>query len=1040
MVGDTAATETAVTDEATSDALGAGVVVAEAAPTEAGGPAPADFRWVGAMLAALMAVGLAMNEVSLLAAGFLAEGGSSWSFSGMSGPLAAQEYGGWHAKLTGEQLADWLPLLTIFLILDFVFIALYVPALRRFVPTTPVLLLAGLDVVENLGTHLLGRQRCGGGDCVAHSQVIGLTVVTMLKWVAFASVLVLLFSYHWPTIKAAVPRIRRALWIQRFSMLAFLPLALLTVVPGTDVLDQLPDVQRRWLDDGTGIWHAIAAALLYYAVLLPVVFLLGRIRSDWAVRRVRGDSYGWPFYASDGEPRRQNLKLWLVGPVLMPLVALLIAVSGQGEVFKRRLFVFCLIPLLVLGLSRLLRGKPDVQPKELRKVGPWFPRDVMIAGDMLAVTAVSLGGLGMVRAFTGLAAGDAVGLFDSSYVVHPTIAVLIGVALGVGVWLASWPVLTAIQRWGRPEATGLLGWYGHLASPGVNRDGQTTVVTPPRSKVRAGFVLGASAGILLLGSFPRRIAEVLGVLGATMLALTTLVVLAGVVVAYAQERQPPEIFQTSRLRLRATPVIGLLLLAMLLTSLIGDKTEVHPLTAGPAPALPDRPQLREAFDAWEAQATRCTVPLDGGLSLRPMIMVAAEGGGIRATYWTTSALQRISTAGNGCAKHSVLFSGGASGGAFGLTLARFTDEPLAAVKAIAGHEALGAATISTLSSDLLASVAGLRFDAAAEYRTPARQPLDRAGLMETAWERQVPALRTLFLPADGKAENAMTGQLILTTTAVRDGCRALVSQVDLSEGARAADGSPVCGAGVAGAHNYDLFGAFGCSGNVPALTAGLLASRFPYVTPSGVVDRCGDLKAAQLVDGGYTDNTGVGTIVDLAPLWGPAVREHNDKVLAAGTGEVLVPLVVYIENGTGKDYSVGNDDPVDGIGNTFTPGTNLPAVPELLVPPLTKLVSAKEDGTNDRALLREARAAAVGQLCSTSTACAELRGKLPNPVYVISQSTQPSLSAPLGWTLSRSSQHDLDNDLLLQADKQCAPDCRGYGTLHDLLAALGQGT
>jgi hypothetical protein len=223
------------------------------------------------------------------------------------------------------------------------------------------------------------------------------------------------------------------------------------------------------------------------------------------------------------------------------------------------------------------------------------------------------------------------------------------------------------------------------------------------------------------------------------------------------------------------------------------------------------------------------------------------------------------------------------------------------------------------------------------------------------------------------------------------------------------------------------------------LTAGLLASRFPYVTPSGVVGRCGDLKAAQLVDGGYTDNTGIGTIVDLAPVWGAAVREHNDQVLAAGTGEVIVPLVVYIENGTGKDYSVGNDDPVDGIGNTFKPGTNLSSVPELLVPPATKLITAKEDGTNDRALLRDARTAAAAQLCSESPACTGLRAKLPNSVYVISQSTQPSLSAPLGWTLSQASQNDLDADLVLQGDKQCAPDCRGYGTLHDLLVALGNG-
>ncbi|WP_328320764.1 hypothetical protein OHA70_22635 [Kribbella sp. NBC_00382] len=1007
-------------------------------------PEPADFRWIGATLAGLAAVWLAMNEISLLAAGFLAEGGSSWSFNGMSGPLAAKQYGGWHAKLTGEQLNDWLPLLAIYLVLDLVFIAIYVSALRRFIATGPVLVLAGLDVAEDLMTYWLGSQRCDQGDCVPAASAVILTVITTLKWLAFLAVLFLLVRGHWSTIKAAVPRIRRALWIQRFSLLAFLPLALLAIVPGTDVLDQLPDIQRRWLDNGTGVGQALIAAFLYYAVLLPTLFLLGRLRADWAVRRVRGESHEWPFYNKDWEKRRQNLMLWVVGPILLPVVAVVIAVSGQGEVFKRRLVVFCLIPLLVLGLSHLLRDKPGVHPKALRPVGSWFPRDVMIAGDMLAVIAVSLGGLGMVRAFAALAAGDAVGLFDSSYAVHPAVALLIGAVLAVGTWLVSWPVLKAIKKWGWPETKGVLGWYGRIATPGVNPNGQTAVDAVPRSKVRAGFVLGASFAMLLLGSFPRRFADVLGVLASTLLAMATLGVLVGVMVAYAQERQPPEIFQTKWLRMRATPIISLLVLAMVATALIGGKTEVHPLTA--TGNLPDRPSMREAFDAWVAQAG-CSVPLDGGLRLRPMMMVAAEGGGIRATYWTASALERLSTTGTGCAKKSVLFSGGASGGAFGLTVARYTDKPLTAVKAMAGHEALGAATISLMSSDLLASVAGLRFDAAAEYRTPSRQPLDRAGLMETAWERKVPSMRRHFLPDDGKADGAMTGQLILTTSAVRNGCRALVSQVDLSDGASTAGGAPVCGAGVAGAHDYDLFAEYGrtaersdkgCLGNPQALTAGLLASRFPYVTPSGVVGSCGDLKPAQLVDGGYTDNTGIGTIVDLAPSWGALVRAHNDKVLADGAGEVIVPLVVYIENGTGKDYSVGGDDPVDGIGNTFKPGTTLPAVPELLVPPATKFISAKEDGTEDRALLREARAAAAAQLCTESSACATLHSDLPNLVYVISQSTQPSLSAPLGWTLSQSSQNDLDTDLDLQAQKQCGPTCPGYGTLNDLVATLGQ--
>ena len=52
-----------------------------------------------------------------------------------------------------------------------------------------------------------------------------------------------------------------------------------------------------------------------------------------------------------------------------------------------------------------------------------------------------------------------------------------------------------------------------------------------------------------------------------------------------------------------------------------------------------------------------------------MIMIAAEGGGIRAAYWTVKGLAAIDTGSGGCGARSTLFSGGASGGSVGLTAA-----------------------------------------------------------------------------------------------------------------------------------------------------------------------------------------------------------------------------------------------------------------------------------------------------------------------------------------------------------------------------------
>ncbi|TDO46340.1 hypothetical protein EV643_111193 [Kribbella sp. VKM Ac-2527] len=1026
-------------------------------------PQPVATRMPGALLAALVALWLAMNEISLLSGGFLADNESTWSFNGMSGPFGARLQDDWHGVLDVNQLDQWEELLFLYLPLDALFIAGYVAAAFLFTRTlswvrTFVIAIAAFDALETVGMLVLGGQRCAGGDCVSDPLVAAVAVFTSLKW---AGVLMLVIAGAIATVRSTlVRRIGRALWIQRFGLLAFLPIAALTIVPGSSVFDQLPDVQRRWLDEPSGILHAIVAGLTYFVVLLPAIFVLGRIRADWALRRVRGVGH-WPFYddAEHQQPRRQVIWLWVLGPLVLLVVAGLVDVLDGGKIFWPRLVVFSAIPIAVIVLSRWRRGKPNTAPKPLSPVDDAFPGEVMAVGDVLTVAALSLAGLGMVRAFAGLASLEAVGLLNASYVVVPGIALLVGVLLAVLPWFAARPVLRAVADWGAPgfpESKRVRKWIGRLATPGVDLTGNEDVNAEPRKVLRA-VLLGASiAGFVALAIWPRPVADVFGVLAATMLSLTTLVVMVGVVVVYAQERQPPEVFQwgPQRLRRRATPIIGLLVLALLVTGLVGGKTDIHPVDAGGA--VPDRPTMQEAFEAWVAQDDGCAVPVEGsaGLRLRPMLMVAAEGGGIRATYWTASALQRISAAGGGCGRRAALFSAGASGGALGLTVARFTDQPLGAVEAITSHHALGAATISLLSGDLLASATGVRFNAEAAHREPVRQPLDRAELMETSWERELADLRTPFLPGSVEVPGAVTGQLILTSTAVRDGCNALVSQVDLSEGAAAVEGSPVCGVGAAGAHNYDLFGSYGrtaedaadeCLGNVPALTAGLLASRFPYVTPSGVVSDCRGLEAAQLVDGGYTDNTGLSTIVDLGPSWQEPVRRHNDQVVAAGTGDFVVPLVVYIENGTGPDFSTRKDEVV-GPDHRVIPGTEADhdldwmQVPESLVPPVTKFYTARNNKAESLPLLGEAAKVVAGEnLCTDSVGCRRLRDhpRIQDRIFVIHQSAQPSLSAPLGWVLSAASQKDLADDLQVQATKGCEPDCvGGFATLQNLLSTL----
>ncbi|MEV0802066.1 hypothetical protein AB0I34_30505 [Kribbella sp. NPDC050281] len=1049
---------------------------ADSTPEEsADTPQPANLSPVGGFLSVLLVLWLAMNEISLLSAGFLTTTNTSWAFNEMVGPQDRARADEWHSLLTQEQLPDWQHLLTGYLVLDLFFIATYTFALYRLVPKrwiwSAVYLIPAVDLAENILMFLLGQQRCtpAGGCDIDDGLITGLAWLTGLKWMGFVALVAIGLA---KVQDRPLRRIVRALYIQRFSLLAFLPIAVLAVVPGSSVLDQMPDVQRRWLDGGTdspsevgglGLGHAELAAFVYFVILLPTIFALGRLRADWAVRRVGGE--GWPFFDEvDGtaKDRRYDSRPWVLGPALLLAGAGLVELTNRGTVFWPRLLVFCAIPLAVVVFSRLVRGWPERHPRKLRPIYPEYPADVMTAGDALAVASLSLAGLGMIRAFSGLTALDRAGMIPSPPPVPPLAASILGAVLAVGPWLVAGPFRQMIADW--TDASGKRRrWIGRFLTPGMNTQENSGIKVEPHSWTRLILLCLSIALYLVLAIWPREIGDVLGVLAATTLAMTALVTMVGVLVVFMQDRQPPEIFQIGfePLRTRSTPIITLLLIAVLATGLAGGRTDIHPVTADGL--LPDRPTLQQAFDAWLKQNEGCSIGLkvpavhgthpgdQDELTVRPMLMMAAEGGGIRAAYWTASALGRIAKTGNGCGKHSALFSAGASGGALGLSLARFTADPNAAATSIAGHEALGAATISLVTADLLASTTGLRFATDSPHRDPTRQPLDRAGLMETTWEEVLAGIRTPFLAGDSTTAandgpKTVTGQLILNSTAVRDGCLALVSQVDLNAGFRTADGAPLCGSDAAGPHNYDLFGAYGrrssgeakqCVGNLPALAATMLANRFPYVTPSGTIEGCRGLDPAQLVDGGYTDNTGLGTIVDLAPQWTKIVRDHNAVVATRRSGQFVVPVVVYIENGTGPDYSTGQagsavDDRVTpGIGTEWQ--NNLSLVPEGVVPLVTKFVTAKGDSTDSNAMLT-AVAEQLDQLCTPF--CDEIRSSqmMPRNVFVIRQSKQPSLSAPLGWVLSATSQSDLNDDLTKQADNGCPAPC--YPTLRDLTDIL----
>ena len=220
---------------------------------------------------------------------------------------------GWSATFPAyaSERATWLGF---YVALDIVLIALYGIVVARWLASQGADVLAwvlrALAVVDLLEDAF--------ALVTVHTRSAALGTVTaylsLAKWlVVLAALAVVGYGLLQPAARAQVWVWLRALGLERFSILAVVPIAVLTIPAGSDLLDQLPDVQRRWLGDGQGLVH-FGAAAVSVAVVTIGVLVLGRLRSGVTWRRTPG---------SVAAEERANLWLGLLVPAVI-VVALVV--------------------------------------------------------------------------------------------------------------------------------------------------------------------------------------------------------------------------------------------------------------------------------------------------------------------------------------------------------------------------------------------------------------------------------------------------------------------------------------------------------------------------------------------------------------------------------------------------------------------------------------------------------------------------------------------------------------------------------------------
>jgi hypothetical protein len=829
----------------------------------------------GLLVSVNLALGVVLTALNIQSTRVLDSEGLSWSFNVLFGPavFTGQSRLGWQAVAGGGSASDPTAFRSLFgyhIALDRCYIVAYgllalilvftvARGWWRVLGMVALVTLLAADLVEDRLAVLVVQ-----GQTVRIDMLLG---ATKTKWIALVAVLLVLLlavvtqrsTAPSAINRASVSKAWQAVQVQRLSLLPSLAFFVLSVTAGTAILEQLPDVERSWIDGS--LWNGDAFSALVALTLLTLsIAVTTRLRIG---------------YASGLPTESVRVRYWAIAPIVVLVaagVALLVGRTGlspalaasaspSGAVRVTRLAVFVAVPVLIIATSMLLRWRWKANPPPVPKAPAVDPAAVRFVGDVATVAVVVVAGLGLVRAFIPLLLLDPRLHFDQFGVQISRAWVWMTVGV-VGV-VAPWLVLVLLRL--RDPDTRVQSW----------------------NPVRVGRLL-LPFWVVVFAAFAVSPA-LAAATGLTATAVAGIGALTGMVSAFGlllQPHEPAEVFRF--LRFSRSPLVTVFALTLILVNAVSGTGSIHDVDAGtPGTRADDRPTLAGAFQTWVTDPRVCDVTV-GGRKVRPMLLIAAEGGGIRATYWTVRGLEALDF--DSCAGRSALFSAGASGGSVGLTVARFsgTDgdpgltRAVGAVQAMSDQSTLSTAADGMFIRDEFYGATGVPLPNLGSGGPP-WDWADRARLIESGWKSAYLAggapWGTRSYLSDRNLSPA-TGALILNSTSVKNTCRVWISQLSLPEVTPAADGATrdpedtcdkVPGPG---ARTIDLFGAYGpysddiqqpnrehCLGDISAATAALLTARFPYVTPGGVIGPCPDRGAVtkatdpywpstQLVDGG----------------------------------------------------------------------------------------------------------------------------------------------------------------------------------------------
>lgn len=422
----------------------------------------------------------------------------------------------------------------------------------------------------------------------------------------------------------------------------------------------------------------------------------------------------------------------------------------------------------------------------------------------------------------------------------------------------------------------------------------------------------------------------------------------------------------------------LTLAALVLFGFAGFFNDNHAVRVadGSAPAL-ERPTPTARLASWQVGQ-----PADA-----PVILVAASGGGIRAGYWTATTLawleEQLGAVFGGRVFAISSVSGGSLGAATYLALKRAgvgadgAPGLLATSRAVLGEDFLSPVVAGMLFPDLMQ-----RF-----IPWPALAAADRQRFLEKSWEAAFDGeARRLF---KGPFQALYVGpgadrlpSLLLNTTLVGTGQRAVVSNLRVDRLADVVDLlDPVWGLAA-----------------IRTSAAAGASARFTYVSPAGTVPLPAG-GVARVVDGGYFENSGAATLVDLL------------AVLSADQPG-LKPILLVINNDPEAPPLCPRDGPIPDPTPAGSAGNG--NLSELITPFSALLATRGARGTLaqvNAADLVDRMGGKVIELPLSAVLAAREAAIAGDDWRAREALARSFAEPPLGWSLSAEVRHGMDETL-----------------------------